>query len=170
MSFLLEYKIQRFLSNSDTNLLNEAYLLNQSNTPEVGSLNSVDDLAKLLKMSEDSFVVTFDHLLIGFIVCLREGSAYKSSNYKYFSQRLDKFLYIDRIAIKNDMRRKGIGEEVYSHIQKTADLNKIPLCCEINTIPLNRPSIQFHTKLGFEEVGHKSFNDHTVAYFIKKNK
>ena len=114
MSFLLEYKIQRFLSNSDTNLLNEAYLLNQSNTPEVGSLNSVDDLAKLLKMSEDSFVVTFDHLLIGFIVCLREGSAYKSSNYKYFSQRLDKFLYIDRIAIKTDMRRKGIGEEVYS--------------------------------------------------------
>ena len=55
-------------------------------------------------------------------------------------------------------------------LQKTADLNKIPLCCEINTIPLNRPSIQFHTKLGFEEIGHKSFNDHTVAYFIKKNK
>ena len=53
MSFLLEYKIQRFSSNSDTNLLNEAYLLNQSNTPEVGSLNSVNDLAKLLKMSED---------------------------------------------------------------------------------------------------------------------
>tara|TARA_B100000886_G_scaffold267863_1_gene192009 strand:- start:602 stop:808 length:207 start_codon:yes stop_codon:yes gene_type:complete len=68
------------------------------------------------------------------------------------------------------MRRKGIGEELYSHIQKIADLNKIPLCCEINKIPLNRPSMQFHMKLGFEEVGHKSFNDHSVAYFIKKNK
>ena len=36
MSSLLEYNIQSFSSNSDINLLNEVYLLNQSNTPEVG--------------------------------------------------------------------------------------------------------------------------------------
>ena len=164
------FKVSVLPKNPSKNLLKNIYKLNQENTPEVGSLVSLNELEKLLNMSANNYLVILDNSLIGFIVCLREGSAYKSSNYKYFSQRLDKFLYIDRIAIKTDMRRKGIGEEVYSHIQKTADLNKIPLCCEINTIPLNRPSIQFHTKLGFEEVGHKSFNDHTVAYFIKKNK
>ena len=51
MSSILEYNIQSFSSNSDINLLNEIYLLNQSNTPEVGSLDSVDHLQNLLQMS-----------------------------------------------------------------------------------------------------------------------
>ena len=51
MSSILEYNIQSFSSNSDINLLNKIYLLNQSNTPEVGSLDSVDHLQNLLQMS-----------------------------------------------------------------------------------------------------------------------
>ena len=33
----------------------------------------------------------------------------------------------------------------------------MPLCCEVNTFPMNKPSINFHKNLGFIEVGKKTF-------------
>ena len=66
MSSLLEYNIQSFSSNSDINLLNEVYLLNQSNTPEVGNLESVDHLQSLLQMSLLSLFVSNNEEMIGF--------------------------------------------------------------------------------------------------------
>ena len=167
MTIETNFKVSSLKKNPSKELLKNIYYLNQDNIPEVGSLASVDELVKLLNISKANYFVTFDNSLIGFVVCLRERSEYKSKNYKYFSDRLDKFLYIDRIAIKRNMRRRGIGKKIYDHIQQVADLNKIPLCCEINTTPLNQPSRQFHKKLGFKQVGHNSFNDHSVAYFIK---
>ena len=103
-------------------------------------------------------------------MCIRDRSKYKSKNYRYFCERLDKFLYIDRIAITRNFRRQGIGKAIYNQIQRIAFLNKIPLCCEINTTPINMPSLLFHKKLGFKEVGQNAFDDNSVAYFIKNYK
>ena len=33
----------------------------------------------------------------------------------------------------------------------------MPLCCEVNTFPMNKPSIDFHKNLGFIEVGDMTF-------------
>ena len=158
MSSLLEYNIQSFSSNSDINLLNEIYLLNQSNTPEVGSLESVDHLQSLLQMSLLNLFVSNNEEMIGFIICFKENSNYSSKNYKFFSEREKKFLYIDRVAIAEKYRRKGLGKSLYKNLETLSKEKKIPLCCEVNTSPLNKPSINFHKNLGFIEVGKKTFN------------
>ena len=48
-----------------------------------------------------------------------------------------------------------------------ANAESIPLCCEVNTIPLNEISIKFHQDFGFSQVGKNDFIDHSVAYFQK---
>jgi len=157
VSSLLEYNIQSFSSNSGINLLNEIYLLNQSNTPEVGSLDSVDHLQNLLQMSLLNLFVSNNEEMIGFIICFKENSNYSSKNYKFFSKREKKFLYIDRVAIAEKYRRKGLGKILYNKLENLCKENKIPLCCEVNTFPMNKPSIDFHKNLGFIEVGDMTF-------------
>ncbi len=78
VSSLLEYNIQSFSSNSDINLLNEVYLLNQSNTPEVGSLEWVDHLQSLLQMSVLNLFVSKNKEKMGFIIFFSGNINYSS--------------------------------------------------------------------------------------------
>ncbi len=114
--------------------LETLYNLNQENTPEVGSLSSVNELRSLIQLSALNFFVLNEEEIIGFIICFREGSEYHSPNYKFFSDCEDKFLYIDRVVIKKEYRRMGAGTSLYEHLSKVANLEKLPLCCEVNTI------------------------------------
>ncbi len=164
------HEIHNFPSKPSQEFLEKIFILNQENIPEVGSLSSIDYLRQLIQLSSYQFYIAKEEEIIGFIICFKENSSYDSLNYKFFSDTESKFLYIDRIAIKDSFRREGIGKSFYNYIEQIATEEKIYLCCEINTTPLNQPSMQFHKKLGFKQVGHKSFNDHAVAYFIKKNK
>ena len=84
--------------------LNAIFDLNQLNTPEVGSLESLDYLKKLIGLSAYNLLMLSDEEIIGFIICMREGSTYGSENYKFFTQRLKKFLYVDRVVV--DERHK----------------------------------------------------------------
>ena len=71
------------------------------------------------------------------------------------------------MCIRDRFRRKGIGRNLYNLIGTIAEDKKIPLCCEVNTVPLNQASIYFHENFGFYKVGEHSFADHSVAYFMK---
>ena len=106
--------------------------------------------------------------VIGFIICMREGSAYGSENYKFFTKKLKKFLYVDRVAIDEQHRRAGLGQVIYKDIFKLAKKESLPIALEVNTQPINQPSLDFHKKMGFDQVGVKDFDDHSVAYFIKQ--
>ena len=98
---------------------------------------------------------------------MREGSIYESKNYKFFKQRLKKFLYVDRVAIDERFRRSGLGKDIYANIFAHASNDNLPIALEVNTQPVNQPSLNFHEKMGFEKVGNKDFDDHSVAYFLK---
>jgi len=137
--------------------LQKIYDLNQANTPEVGSLESKKHLTKLLELSAYNLL----------ILNMREGSDYASENYKFFSKKLKKFLYVDRVAIDKKYRREGLGKAIYDDIFIQAKKESLPIALEVNTQPINQPSLNFHEKLGFDEVGAKDFTDHSVAYFIK---
>ena len=147
--------------------LQKIYDLNQANTPEVGSLESLDYLDKLIELSAYNLLVLKGDEIIGFIICMREGSAYGSENYKFFTKKLKKFLYVDRVAIEEQYRREGLGKAIYDDIFIQAKKESLPIALEVNTQPINQPSLNFHEKLGFDEVGVKDFSDHSVAYFIK---
>ena len=168
-----QYRLHNF-SNSSNNeaQLNEAqfqsiYDLNQANTPEVGSLESIQHLKQLIEFSSYNLLVLKEDEIVGYIICIREGSAYESENYKFFTQRLKKFLYVDRVAIDEQHRRAGLGQAIYEDIFAQAISDSLPIALEVNTQPVNQPSLNFHEKMGFDRIGAKDFDDHSVAYFIK---
>jgi len=143
------------------------YSINQANTPEVGSLKSVEKLKELLHMSSLILVARINNEIIGFVLCLKAGTAYKSLNYKFITKKAKKFIYIDRVAIKNRHRRSGVGKSLYEIIFNYSEKFELPIYCEVNTKPKNQPSLDFHKKIGFFKIGSKDFKDHSVAYFSK---
>ena len=147
--------------------LNAIFDLNQLNTPEVGSLESLDYLKKLIGLSAYNLLVLKCEEIVGFIICMREGSTYGSENYKFFTQRLKKFLYVDRVVVDERHRRSGLGKAIYQDIFAYVNDKNLPIALEVNTEPVNQPSLKFHEKMGFEKVGTRNFDDHSVAYFIK---
>tara|TARA_B100001109_G_scaffold150282_1_gene122184 strand:- start:318 stop:818 length:501 start_codon:yes stop_codon:yes gene_type:complete len=163
-----QYKLHTF-SNSINNdaQLQSIYELNQENTPEVGSIESIQHLKQLIDFSAYNLLALKEDEVVGFIICMREGSAYGSENYKFFTKRLKKFLYVDRVAIDEHHRRVGLGKAIYEEIFTQASNDNLPIALEVNTQPVNQPSLSFHEKMGFDQIGAKEFDDHSVAYFVK---
>ena len=149
----------------DENYVSDIYIINQDNVPEVGSLESIDQQKKLLSVSSYHSILLEDDELIGFAICFRESRPYWSENYKYFENKLDRFLYVDRIAIRNEYRRQGHAKRMYEDIFDFAGQDGLIVTAEVNTKPANQGSIRFHEYMGFKEVGARSFDDHDVAYF-----
>ena len=149
----------------DENYVSDIYIINQDNVPEVGSLDSIDQQKKLLSVSSYHSILLEDDELIGFAICFRESRPYWSENYKYFENKLDRFLYVDRIAIRNEYRRQGHAKRMYEDIFDFAGQDGLIVTAEVNTKPANQGSIRFHEYMGFKEVGVRSFDDHDVAYF-----
>ena len=157
--------LQGSLSSSD---LRQIWTLNQENIPEVGDVPDLDRLNKLINWSSHVIVVRKSDI-VGFILLMREKEDYDSLNYDFYNSQGVPFLYVDRIAISKNHRRKGLGRLIY---QKTFEIAKeldVMTCCEVNTQPRNDPSLKFHKSFGFEEVGTKDYDDHSVVYLTRAN-
>jgi predicted GNAT superfamily acetyltransferase len=161
------FEIIKFSRSSLSNTLENLYKLNQENTPEVGSIRSYESFASLLDISYVNLLIEYKKQPIGFVICFRENLEYESLNYKFFNDTKQKFLYIDRVVIQSDYRRMGFGTRVYKYIYELASKETLPICCEVNLIPLNQISLNFHAKNGFIKVGERDFKDHSVRYLQK---
>src|SRR3989344_2817041 len=51
--------------------------------------------------------------IVGFVLAMREDTDYDSKNFLWFKERVDKFLYVDRLVIDVGERGKGLGSELY---------------------------------------------------------
>ena len=100
----------------------------------------------------------------GFIILMREKEEYHSLNYKFFTAKYDEFVYVDRVAIKDGFRRQGLGKMIYKEVFRLAAEINTDVCCEVNTLPRNDASLAFHAEFGFQEVGIKDYDDHSVVY------
>lgn len=126
--------------------------LNQSETPGLGDLNreslmALADAASYFKLFMQS------NKLAGFLVGFVETDFYQSLNFLWFKERYPKFFYIDRIAISPRHRRQGLGRKLYEDCIEFASSQERPLTCEVNIIPRNQLSLDFHHALGFQEAG-----------------
>ena len=102
---------------------------------------------------------------MGFVICLRENTNYKSINYKFFQNRHNKFFYIDRIAIANKYQSSGIGSILYNKLLSIKVKFNIPICAEVNIDPPNELSINFHRKHGFSEITESTLKEgYSVVY------
>ena len=167
MNQIHHLKVTKLTKNLSGKLLENLYSLNQENTPEVGSIDDIESFSKLIELSSTSLLAEYENQIIGFIICFRENSIYGSENYKFFNNKKNKFIYIDRVVIKTGFRRMGFGAHIYRLLDELASKDLLPICCEVNSFPKNEISLNFHAKTGFVEVGEKDFNDHSVKYFEK---
>lgn len=106
----------------------------------------------------------------GFLLTFDQGSDYDSPNFLWFKQRLDRFAYVDRIAIDAAHRRKGLAEALYAaFFAKARADGHTQACCEVNADPPNPGSDRFHAALGFEVMGEAHLDDlgKSVRYFVK---
>ena len=126
--------------------------LNKQNLPAVSPLYD-DSFNMFLKYSEYFKTIKIEDTPVGFLIALLPGHPYKSVNYKWFENRYKSFIYVDRIVISSDHQDKGIGSFFYDHIKLSFHDRFNLMVCEVNLIPKNTQSINFHKKYGFAEVG-----------------
>jgi len=126
--------------------------INEMNIPEVGDMDDTK-LDLLLEQAAQFSVVDVDDVVVGIMILLGPGSTYPSPNYRWFSERYDDFLYVDRIALAPEARGQGWGPALYaSFADRAAALEAPVMSAEVNTVPRNDRSLRFHEINGFEEV------------------
>jgi uncharacterized protein len=139
--------------------------LNERNVVKLAPM----DEARLQRLREeaDRFdVVDVDGAFAGFVITFTSGTAYDSENYRWFSDRHDRFYYLDRIVLHDDFRRRGLGSFVYDEMERVAGPYS-RLCLEVNLVPRNQASLAFHEARGYKEVGRLGDDQHVVALMEK---
>ncbi|WP_181407446.1 GNAT family N-acetyltransferase [Nocardioides sambongensis] len=119
--------------------------LNQGALHAVGSLDH-EALALLLKMSDQALVVEDAGDVAGFVVTLPQSATYDSSRFRWFQDRYDEFVYLDRVIVSPDHRRKGVGTQLYDELPLD-----VPVGLEVYSS--NETSLAFHADQGFQPVG-----------------
>lgn len=98
--------------------------------------------------------------ILGFLVALTPEAEYHSPNFRWFQERYESFLYIDRIVVDEGARGSGLGTLFYRDLEEVARERGIPrLTCEVNLRPPNEGSMRFHERFGFEVVGRQETED-----------
>ena len=115
---------------------------------------SRERLELLHRSAELHEVVEIEGEVIAFVLALREGASYDSVNYRWFAQRFEPFLYVDRVVVSNAHRSAGAGRLLYEKVFAHAAATGVPrVTCEYDLSPPNPASERFHASFGFAEVG-----------------
>lgn len=126
--------------------------LNEANVPEVGPMDEAK-LDLLLAEAVSTTVAESEGTVIGFMILLGPGGRYASPNYRWFVERYERFLYVDRIAVAEEARGQGWGPALYTHFEQIAVERGDPvMLAEVNTVPPNPRSLRFHDIFGFAEL------------------
>ncbi len=141
--------------------------INEEGLPGVGKV-SQSEVQTLIKMAHLPLGCFIDGILIGFCLCLLPGTPYGSRNYRWFNQRHDSFLYVDRIAVRTDHRNSGVGGALYERVFNEADAHGWSVAAEVNTEPPNPGSMRFHMHHGFERIGTLDHGSTSVAMLLKQ--
>ncbi len=112
-------------------------------------------------------VAEFGPQIAGFLICLQPKARYASPNLRWFNERFEDFLYIDRVAVEPSFRRCGVASALYRDAVRTAAGRSRMLACEVNVRPPNHQSLAFHHKQAFEAVGSQDHGDIRVQYMVK---
>ena len=150
--------------------LDVVHRINQGEVPAVGT-ETIDDLHDIAQQSTIALVAQVDDEIAGFCLVLAPGAEYDSMNYRWFSERYDDFVYLDRIAIPAPFQGRGIGRAMYGEVAKQAAVLRpgaTDFTLEVNLRPRNDQSLAFHARLGFAEVGQRETDYGTLVSLMSK--
>lgn len=140
--------------------------LNNASTPHVNALTD-SEFAEIAAMSAYFTVAEDSQGILGALLCLPQGTSYWSANYKWFAERYDRFLYVDRVVVSLGARRGGLGRALYDALH-SQPYPRVAL--EVNLLPPNPTSIAFHAAMGYQSVGELVHvaGEKSVQMFIKE--
>lgn len=137
--------------------------LNNAHTPHVNALSEeqfawLSAHAGYFRVAEDA------EGLVGFVLCVPSGlTDYWSENYRWFTDRFDRFLYLDRVVVAPRARRVGVGRALYDNLHRTVAPSWPRVTLEVNLRPPNPGSIAFHAAMGYVPVGVRDYDDGSKA-------
>lgn len=133
--------------------LRALHAINEANVPEVGEVDD-DRLRLLVELSAIALLVQVGRDIAGFCLVLPLGTGYQSVNYRWFGDRYDDVMYLDRVAFDARFQRRGLGTLLYDEVERRLAADGCPaLALEVNAEPPNPPSLAFHDRRGYVEVG-----------------
>jgi predicted GNAT superfamily acetyltransferase len=101
-------------------------------------------------------VAEVDGEVAAFVLVFAPTDVYDSLNFAWFRERYARFWYLDRIVVSPQFRRRGIAQAIYDAAEGGAvDAGQERLLCEVNVLPPNDASLQFHAQRGYTEVGRR---------------
>ncbi len=141
-------------------------VLNDAAVPAVNPLG-VDGLRKLLPHCDLAAVaIELDEAgepPVGFLLGMVPGSAYDSENYRWFTDNRPDAFYVDRIVVAPRARGRGVGAALHEAAAAHAARSGLAAVgCEVNLDPPNPRSIEFHRRIGFEQVAEQVTKNGTV--------
>jgi len=141
--------------------------IDDTDTPSVLALNLESEAvlspmdatryAHLRAQAEYARVLDEDGGVVAFLLAFREGADYDSPNYRWFADRYETFLYIDRVVVAVSHQGRGLGALLYDDLFAFAHASGVArITCEFDIDPPNAASERFHARRGFREVGTQS--------------
>jgi len=127
-----------------------------------------DRLAVLQGWADRADVVEVDGAVAGFVLTFAPGTAYDSENYRWHAERFgDGFYYLDRVVVAPVHRGLGVAHAVYDELEEVArPYGRMVL--EVNLDPPNEPSLRFHRRRGYTEVGRTGPPGHVVSLLSRE--
>ena len=138
------------------------HAINEAAVPHVNSV-TLDRFQDFTRSAAYFRVAWLANHVAGYLVAFAPGAHYDSVNFLWFQGRYRNFIYIDRIAVAANARRRGVASDLYRDIFDFARPRTGLLTCEVNTCPPNTESKAFHERFGFREVGTQETEGGTKA-------
>jgi predicted GNAT superfamily acetyltransferase len=144
--------------------------INNANTPGVSEL-TMSELETDIKNCLHALAIDNEHgEVCAFCITFAPDAPDAGANHRWFADRFESFVYLDRIAIDPTYQNLGLGVLLYQSVeqQMIASAQHSMLCCEVNLEPPNPGSLRFHHRIGFAEVGqHSPQQDYRVSMLSK---
>jgi predicted GNAT superfamily acetyltransferase len=130
--------------------LDEALALNNAHAVEL-SWQTSESFSRLV---ETAFLAAWTPDRNAFLIAFDQSAAYGSPNFLWFRDRLDRFIYVDRVVVRPEARGRGLAGQLYHTLFIAArNAGQSVVVCEVNADPPNPASDALHAKLGFREIG-----------------
>ncbi len=139
------------------------------NLESVASLSPMDRgrLHTFRQLTPMTLVCVVDEQVAAFSIAYPPGTTYDSINYQWHADRFEDFIYLDRIAVNSQLRRRGIASAMYDEMERIATAHG-RMVCEIYSNPPNTQSIAFHLGRGYREVGHLGQSNGSECVMMEK--
>jgi hypothetical protein len=140
--------------------------LNQASVRELSPLEEAR-LRYILELAHAAMVVERTGEVAAFAIAIAPGTPYDSANYRWFAERYERFLYLDRIAVGAAHRRHGLGALLYDEMEDAARPFG-QMVCDVNVEPRNDASLGFHAARGYEDVGRLAHGEVKTVALMRK--